>query len=85
MTTFSRSLVMQRYHHDVSLRENLLYRWKLYKVRIYYCFPLAHPVATLSSLVVVSSSLCTGVRYNVSLLSFAVWTCLSECSTSCLW
>ncbi len=41
MTTFSRSLVMQRYHHDVSLRENLLYRWKLYKVRVHYRFPLA--------------------------------------------
>ena len=32
MATFSRSLVMQRYHHDVSSWENLSYRWKLYKV-----------------------------------------------------
>ncbi len=32
MGTFSRSLIMQRYHHTVSLRENLSYRWKLYKV-----------------------------------------------------
>lgn len=32
METFSRSLVMRRYHHSVSVRENFAYRWRLYKV-----------------------------------------------------
>lgn len=45
MATFSRSLVMQRYHHDVGLRENLSYRWKLYKVGIQPCFPLSDLLA----------------------------------------
>ena len=32
MQTFSRSLVMRRWHHRVSMRENFQYRWRLYKV-----------------------------------------------------
>ena len=72
MTTFSRSLVMQRYHHNVSLRENLLYRWKLYKVGVHICLPLANLVATISSLVIVSRPLCADLHPDVSVLRFAV-------------
>ena len=32
MQTFSRGLVMRRWHHRVSMRQNFLYRWRLYKV-----------------------------------------------------
>jgi len=47
METFSRSLVMQRYHHSLSMRENLSYRWRLYKVG--FCEP-SHRLARIVTL-----------------------------------
>ena len=32
LETFSRYVVMRRYHHNISMRQNLMYRWRLWKV-----------------------------------------------------
>ncbi|CAK0735923.1 hypothetical protein CVIRNUC_000662 [Coccomyxa viridis] len=31
LETFSRYVVMRRYHHNISMRQNLMYRWRLWK------------------------------------------------------
>ena len=85
MLTFSRSLVMQRYHHNVSLRENLSYRWRLYKVGLHLQIHLSNLAAIGDgSHHCTMEPLCCTRHHPTGHAQLALWTCHCEYPAGCL-